>query len=138
MVLSAHSLLIGDKFWIKLPEPIGHILATKFLLINWRRQMLTILSYIFTFGVLLSFFVIAMFILIDRLYPAEEAITDTLEDMHKRRRINLLNETLSRGVPEYTLVQGWDSVENAKQTTDDLPEEDIDEEWIDYHDVVKK
>ena len=82
--------------------------------------MLTILSYIFTFGVLLSFFVIVMFILIDRLYPAEEAITEALEDMHIRRRINLLNETLCRGVPEYTLVQGWDSVENAKQTDDDI------------------
>ena len=87
--------------------------------------MLTILSYIFTFGVLLSFFVIAMFILIDRLYPAEEAITDALykkqvNDYYQQRINPLPNETLCRGVPEYTLAQGWDSVENAKQTDDDF------------------
>ena len=94
--------------------------------------MLTILSYIFTFGVLLSFFVIVMFILIDRLYPAEEAITDALykkqvNDYYQHRGESkipgfkpLHNETLCRGVPEYTLVQGWDSVENAKQTDDDF------------------
>ena len=88
--------------------------------------MLTILSYIFTFGVLLSFFVIAMFILIDRLYPAEEAITDALykkqvNDYYQQRINPLPNETLCRGVPEYIddTPKGWDSVENAKQTDDD-------------------
>ena len=87
------------------------------------------MNEIITFELALSAFVIAMFLIMTWLYPTEEAITDALNRKHKHRT-NLLNETLCRGVPEYTLVQGWDSVENAKQTTDDLPEEDDDKwEW---------
>ena len=95
--------------------------------------MLTILSYIFTFGVLLSFFVIAMFILIDRLYPAEEAITDALYKKqvndYYQQRINPLHDDKS--------VLGFGSPPVGDALDDNLIE-DIDEEWIDYHDVVKK
>ena len=80
---------------------------------------------IITFELALSAFVIAMFLIMTWLYPTEEAATDALykkqvNDYYQQRINQLPNETLCRGVPEYTLVQGWDSVENAKQTDDDF------------------
>jgi hypothetical protein len=90
------------------------------------------MNEIITFELALSAFVIAMFLIMTWLYPTEEAATDALykkqvNDYYQHRGESkipgfkpLHNETLCRGVPEYTLVQGWDSVENAKQTDDDF------------------
>jgi len=73
---------------------------------------------IITFEIALSAFVIAMFLIMTWLYPTEEAATDALNRKHKHR-INLLNETICRGVPEY--------IDDIPKT-DDLPVED-DYEW---------
>ena len=93
---------------------------------------------IITFELALIAFVIAMFLIMTWLYPTEEAITDALNRKHKHR-INLLNETICRGVPEYNndkSVLGFGSPPVGDALDDNLIE-DIDEEWIDYHDDGK-
>ena len=91
------------------------------------------MNEIITFELALSAFVIAMFLIMTWLYPTEEAITDALYKKqvndYYQQRINPLHDDKS--------VLGFGSPPVGDALDDNLIE-DIDEEWIDYHDVVKK
>ena len=52
----------------------------------------------FTFGTVLSLFVIVMFLIVDWLYPVEDAITDMIEVTEELQSITLRNEVLCRGI----------------------------------------
>ena len=96
------------------------------------------MNEIITFELALSAFVIAMFLIMTWLYPTEEAATKALS---KRDRLQNYDDTVAcRGVPEYNndkSVLGFGSPPVGDALDDNLIE-DIDEEWIDYHDVVEK